>query len=143
MRNPGFSAFLKASPRDRRDVFVSAAARLGTPEQNVEKDFWVTWTLDALFNDVHRIFESELGARAAADQALGADCVAHARMFFNSPDLGLDRAVHGTFSLQAADAMLGDLRRDYARMSGMIIGAPPEFDKVMASAAALESALNR
>ena len=48
--NPGFSEFLKASPEDRRDVFLGAARRLGTPEQNVEKDFWVTWTLDALFN---------------------------------------------------------------------------------------------
>ncbi len=48
--NSGLSEFLKATPQDRRDVFLSAAARLGTPEQNVEKDFWVTWTLDVLFN---------------------------------------------------------------------------------------------
>ncbi len=48
--NPGFSEFLKATPRDRRDVFLGAASSLGTPEANVEKDFWVTWTLDVLFN---------------------------------------------------------------------------------------------
>ena len=48
--NPGFSEFLEATPQDRRDVFLSAAARLGTPAQNVEKDFCVTWTLDVLFN---------------------------------------------------------------------------------------------
>jgi hypothetical protein len=48
--NPGFSEFLAATPQDRRDVFLSAAARLGTPEQNVEKDVCVTWTLDVLFN---------------------------------------------------------------------------------------------
>ena len=349
--NPGFSGFLEATPQDRRDVFLSAAARLGTPEQNIEKDFWVTWTLDVLFNglpvghprflfkggtslskayglisrfsediditvfredlgqaasvpelenmsrkkrearldaikdacrdyiqhtlanqfteivqevlaqlnirpnapgiavdpddpdgqsllfwyptvttghgdyirpavkiesgaksaldpheelstvpyiseevprlrlaaagvatvvaertfwdkivilhgvrnwferrgllrgqgqrvsrhyyDVHRIFQSELGVRAIADRELGADCVAHARMFFNSPDLGLDRAVSGTFSLSATDAMFGELRRDYARMSGMIIGAPPEFDEVMASVVAVENEINR
>jgi hypothetical protein len=35
--NPGFAELLKATPRDCRDVFLSAAARLGTPEQNVEK----------------------------------------------------------------------------------------------------------
>jgi hypothetical protein len=64
-------------------------------------------------------------------------------MFFNSPDLGLDRAAHGTFSLTASNAMLGDLRRGYARMAGMIIGAPPEFDQVIASVAALENQLNR
>ena len=333
--NRGFSEFLKATPQDRRDVFLSAAARLGTPEQYVEKDFWVTWTLDVLFNglpaghprllfkggtslskayglisrfsediditvfredlgqgasvaeleamsrkkrqlrldaikdacrdyiqntlarqfaeivrealaesniepndpsmafdaddpdgqsllfwypavttghgnyvrpavkiesgsksaldphgdlsiapyiseevrrlalsaehvttvvaertfwdkiiilhgvrnwfekrgvlraegqrvsrhyyDVHRILQSELGARAVADRALGADCAAHARMFFNSPDLGLDRAAPGGFSLAPTDQMLADLRRDYVRMAGMIIGEPPGF----------------
>jgi hypothetical protein len=348
--NPGFAEFLKASPQDRRDVFLGAAARLGTPEQNVEKDFWVTWTLDALFNglpvghprllfkggtslskayglisrfsediditvfredlgqnasvpeleamsrknrqarldaiksacrdyiqntlarqlgeiardalaasniepndpivaidpddpdgqsllfwyptvttghgdyirpvvkvesgaksaldpneemsivpyisdevprlafsaehvttvgaertfwdkiiilhgvrswfdrrgvlraegqrvsrhyfDVHRILQSELGGRAVADRALGADCAAHARMFFNSPDLGLDRAAPGTFSVRPADAMLEDLRRDYTRMAGMIIGEPPRFEQVMASVASLEERLN-
>ena len=349
--NPGFSEFLKATPQDRRDVFLGAAARLGTPEQNVEKDFWVTWTLDVLFNglpaghprylfkggtslskayglisrfsediditvfredlgqaasveklegmsrkkrqakldaikdacreyiqntlaqqfgevvraalaesnieakapavvvdhddpdgqsllfwypavttgrddyvrpavkiesgaksaldpnegltivpyisdevprlrlsaehvttvvaertfwdkiiilhgvrnwferrgvlrgqgqrvsrhyyDVHRIFRSELGARAVANRPLATDCVAHARMFFNSPDLGLDRAAPGTLSLTPTDEMLEDLRRDYGRMAGMIIGDPPGFSEVMASIAALENELNR
>src|SRR3546814_21020539 len=28
----------------------TAAQRLGTTPHNVEKDFWVCWTLDALFN---------------------------------------------------------------------------------------------
>jgi Nucleotidyl transferase AbiEii toxin, Type IV TA system len=348
--NSGFSEFLRAAPRDRRDVFLAAATRLGTPEQNVEKDFWVTWTLDVLFNglpaghprflfkggtslskayglisrfsediditvfredlgqeasvpelealsrkkrqtrldtiketcreyiqntlarqfeeavqgtlakskieanvpsvvvdsddpdgqsllfwypsatagrdsyirpavkiesgaksaldphedlsivpyvseevpqlalraghvttvvaertfwdkiiivhgvrswfekrgvlrgegqrvsrhyyDLHRIFQSELGPRAVADRALGVDCVAHARMFFNSPDLGLDRADSGTFSLMPTGEMIEGLRRDYSRMAGMIIGDPPAFDEVMASIAALEEELN-
>ena len=43
--NPGFlEFFLKARPQDRRDVFLSAAARLGTPEQNVEKTSESPWT---------------------------------------------------------------------------------------------------
>ena len=95
------------------------------------------------YYDVHRIFQSQLGVRAVANRQLGADCFAHARIFFSSPDLGLDRAVSGTFSLSATDAMFGELRRDYARMAGMIIGAPPEFDEVMASVAAVENAVNR
>lgn len=349
--NPSFAEFLKATPQDRRDIFLSAATRLGTPEQNVEKDFWVTWTLDALFNglpadhprflfkggtslskayglisrfsediditvfredlgqeasilqleamsrkkrqvrldaikvacreyiqkmlagqlakivrdalaasniepndptvaidpddedgqsllfwypavttaqgdyirpavkiesgaksaldphqemsivpyisddvpqlrlaaqgvitvvaertfwdkvvilhgvrnwferrgvlrgegqrvsrhyyDVHCILQSELGARAIADRTLGADCVAHARMFFNSPDLGLDRAGPGTYSLSATETMLEHLRRDYARMEGMIIGPLPAFNQVMTSVDSLENELNR
>jgi hypothetical protein len=64
-------------------------------------------------------------------------------MFLNSPDLGLDRADSGTFSLIPTDEMIEDLRRDYSRMAGMIIGDPPEFDEVMASIAALEEELNR
>jgi hypothetical protein len=46
--NPGFSEFLRAAPRDRRDVFLGAATRLGTPEQNVEKDFWGSGDVGAL-----------------------------------------------------------------------------------------------
>jgi Nucleotidyl transferase AbiEii toxin, Type IV TA system len=95
------------------------------------------------YYDVHRILQSELGARAVGDRLLGADCVAHARMFFNSPDLGLDRAVPGTFSLMPTGEMLEPLRRDYGRMVGMIIGDAPGFDAVMASIAALEEELNR
>jgi len=48
--NPAFVTFLSAPPTDRRDAFLGAARRLGTAEQNIEKDFWVCWTLDALFN---------------------------------------------------------------------------------------------
>jgi hypothetical protein len=46
----GFQTVLSAGARDRRDLFVGAGNRLGTAEQNIEKDFWVCWTLDALFN---------------------------------------------------------------------------------------------
>ena len=48
--NPDFNRLLSATPADRLDVFLATARRLGTTVQNVEKDFWVCWTLDALFN---------------------------------------------------------------------------------------------
>jgi predicted nucleotidyltransferase component of viral defense system len=48
--NAGFKTLLSATAEDRRDAFLGAGRRLGTPEQNIEKDFWVSWTLDALFN---------------------------------------------------------------------------------------------
>lgn len=48
--NPAFNTVIAASDAERRDLFLGAAARLGTAVQNVEKDFWVCWTLDALFN---------------------------------------------------------------------------------------------
>jgi hypothetical protein len=47
---PGFNDILTAAEADRRDLFLSTSLRLGTPIQNVEKDFWVCWVLDQLFN---------------------------------------------------------------------------------------------
>jgi len=46
----GFKTVLSASEKDCRDLFVSARGRIGSVEQNIEKDFWVCWILDALFN---------------------------------------------------------------------------------------------
>ena len=48
--NKAFKTILGASEAERRDLFLTAATRLGTTVQNTEKDFWVCWTLDALFN---------------------------------------------------------------------------------------------
>ena len=36
-----------APARDRLDLFLAAANRLGAPINHVEKDFWVCWTLNA------------------------------------------------------------------------------------------------
>ena len=47
---PGFKDIIGAAEADRRNLFLAAALRLGTPIQNVEKDFWVCWVLDLLFN---------------------------------------------------------------------------------------------
>jgi hypothetical protein len=38
--NEAFAEIIKASGSERRDLFLAAAARLGTAVQNVEKDFW-------------------------------------------------------------------------------------------------------
>jgi hypothetical protein len=48
--NPAYTRIIAASDIDRRDLFAATARRIGTTEQNVEKDFWVCWTLDVLFN---------------------------------------------------------------------------------------------
>jgi hypothetical protein len=49
----------------------------------------------------------------------------------------------GTFSVRPNNEMLKDLRGDYRRMAGMIIGESPEFEDVVASIAHLEERLNR
>lgn len=48
--NEAFGRLIAATDDERRDVFLTTARRLGTAVQNVEKDFWVCWTLDVLFN---------------------------------------------------------------------------------------------
>jgi len=54
--NSNFLKILQTSKNDRRDLFLASAVRLGTPLRNVEKDFWVCFVLDLLFN--HK-FENE------------------------------------------------------------------------------------
>ena len=46
--NPAHQEVISAGASDRLDLFLASSARLGTAVQNVEKDFWVCWTLDAL-----------------------------------------------------------------------------------------------
>ena len=48
--NDAYLQIIGASEAERRDLFLTAANRIGTAVQNIEKDFWVCWTLDALFN---------------------------------------------------------------------------------------------
>jgi len=52
--NGAYDDIIGSSDADRGALFVETAARLGTAVQNVEKDFWVCWTLDALFNGLER-----------------------------------------------------------------------------------------
>jgi len=49
--NLNFLKIIHASSEERRDLFLSTATRIGTTVQNIEKDFWVCWILDKLFND--------------------------------------------------------------------------------------------
>ncbi len=50
MSNEGFLEIIKAAPTDRADLFVTTAQRLGVPLINIEKDFWVCWTLNVLYH---------------------------------------------------------------------------------------------
>jgi hypothetical protein len=48
--NHGYRDIIAAGADERLNLFLTAATRMGTPVQNVEKDFWVCWVLDALFH---------------------------------------------------------------------------------------------
>ena len=86
--------------------------------------------------------QAEGAADWQTDHRLAADCATHARLFFGSPDLGLDSAAAGTFTLTPDAAMHDALGRDYAAMSGMIFGDIPPLDTVLADVAALQKAIN-
>jgi hypothetical protein len=95
------------------------------------------------YYDVYRLLDSKMGQKATGDVDMAEDCVRHARMFFNRPDLDLASAVPGSFALTPHGGMLTELRRDYEAMSGMIFGPIPNVDAVVAAIEALEQRLNR
>jgi len=94
------------------------------------------------YYDIHRLMASERGRGALGDRALGADCVAHARMFFDRKDYDLASAAPPTFALSPHDGMVDALRRDYRAMTAMIFGPAAEFPAVLESVAELERLLN-
>jgi hypothetical protein len=52
--NQTYQNIISASAEDQRGLFLAAANRVGTTIQNIEKDFWVCWTLDALFQRLQK-----------------------------------------------------------------------------------------
>ncbi|MGJ4898648.1 nucleotidyl transferase AbiEii/AbiGii toxin family protein [Bradyrhizobium oligotrophicum] len=95
------------------------------------------------YYDVYRLLDSDVGLTASSDLALGVDCVRHARMFFNSPDLNLATAVPGSFTLSPNRDMATELTRDYAAMAGMIFGEAPALEEVLGRVAELEARINQ
>ena len=94
------------------------------------------------YYDLHCLLRSETGKAALADLNLGADCVRHARMFFDRPDYDLASAVPGSFVIAPTPKMEAALARDYANTTAMIFGTPPSFDDILASARQIEQDIN-
>jgi hypothetical protein len=94
------------------------------------------------YYDLHEMMQAPEGKAAIADAALGTDCVAHARMFFNRSAFDLASAKSPTFTLVPEGDMYNALRQDYAAMTGMIFGSAPSFEAVIESIADLEHHIN-
>ncbi len=88
------------------------------------------------------LLRSNAGKAALADWGLGADCVHHARMFFDRPDYDLASAAPGTFAITPTAAMAGALENDYANTTAMIFGAAPAFAEILASTKEIERIVN-
>ena len=95
------------------------------------------------YYDLHCMLETDAGRAAVADLELGADCVAHAKTFFNRPDFNLGTAKPGTFALAPPADMAARLGGDYKNTEAMIFGEAPSFDAILDSIAALEDQLNQ
>ena len=94
------------------------------------------------YYDIYRLLQHPDTAAWQANRDLAQDCAQHARLFFGSPDLGLDTAAHTTFSLAPSSPMRETLARDYVAMGGMIFGRLPEIGDVLHAIEGLESRLN-
>ena len=94
------------------------------------------------YYDLQCLLRSEVGKPALANRALGADCVQHARMFFDRPDYDLASAAPGTFALTPTGVMVDALSRDYANTIFMIFGKAPAFEEILTSIDQIERVLN-
>ena len=94
------------------------------------------------YYDIYRLAHAQGLEGWQADQALAKDCATHARLFFGSPDLGLETAAAGSFTLNPNQKMRSDLEKDYTAMSGMIFGNIPTLDMVLATVTAMQQQLN-
>lgn len=94
------------------------------------------------YYDLHELMQTPLGEQAIAAPALGADCVAHARMFFNRPAFDLASAVPPTLALTPEGEMYEALKQDHAAMSGMVFGPGPTFEAVVETIAEIERRVN-
>lgn len=95
------------------------------------------------YYDIYKLMHSGIGQKAQTDYTLALDCARHARLFFNSPDLNLQYACPGLFSIVPTPKMHEALSRDYRAMSGMIFGEIPEFSDVISAIKELEYELNQ
>ncbi len=94
------------------------------------------------YYDLHCMLASEIGNRAIADDALGRDCISHAKTFFNRPAFNLNDAEPGSFTLIPSEPMIERLRADYGNTEAMIFGQAPTFDEILSSIDKIEATLN-
>lgn len=74
---------------------------------------------------------------------MGADCVRHARMFFDRPDYDLASATPGSFAIAPIGGMVEALSRDYANTTAMNLGGCSRISEYRsASAFQIERVIN-
>ena len=82
-----YREFLQQKEKDREGVFVESAQKLGTSANNVEKDFWICFLLDAVFMDGSKRWP-ELVFRGGTSLSKAHNAI---KRFSEDIDLGLSR----------------------------------------------------
>lgn len=95
------------------------------------------------YYDLHQLLQAPQAADWLANHQLARDCATHARLFFGSPDLGLELATPGAYTLMPTAQMREALQVDYVAMAGMIFGPVPPMDEVFATIQQLEVRINQ
>ncbi|MGH8788327.1 MAG: nucleotidyl transferase AbiEii/AbiGii toxin family protein [Cupriavidus necator] len=94
------------------------------------------------YYDLHQLVRVAEDRQWMNQKALAIDCAQHARLFFGSPDLGLETARFGSFALMPNAAMRASIARDYEAMAGMVFGEIPVLDSVLDSIQQIEHTVN-
>lgn len=94
------------------------------------------------YYDLYCLLRSDVGRAALADRALGADCVRHARVFFDRPDYDLVSARRGSYAVAPVNGMIEALHRDYDDMAAMIFGETPAFVDILESIGNIQAMVN-
>jgi hypothetical protein len=155
--NFAFDEVLRADSETRGGLFTTTAQRLGTTPQNAEKDFWICWTLDALFNG--RSGGPRLLFKGGTSLSKGFGLI---QRFSEDVDVtvfrnDLDQAcsieqlaeMRGKKRHDALDAIKaacehyinGDLVEQLAALA-VIFGDPPAFEAIIETTASIEQTIN-
>lgn len=94
------------------------------------------------YADFARLWEHELGRRAATDRDMLLAVAKHKAMFFDSAWASYQDARPGSLRLSPAPTRIDELRNDFHKMLPMFLGTPPDFDELLVTLAEAERAIN-
>ncbi len=95
------------------------------------------------YYDVALMRDRPEGLKAVRNTSLLAKVREHKLLLFRRSWEKLEEAVPGSLHLTPQDEIKKELAKDYAAMSGMMFGKPPDFEWVLDEIAKLEDAINK
>lgn len=94
------------------------------------------------YYDLAMLANSDYSKTALEDLSLLDRVVEHKITYFRCGWASYQTATPGTFKIIPSDAIVAELKKDYAMMEPMIFGDIPTFDDIMNTLAALEKRIN-